>query len=206
MSATATSSEPTGPAAAGRTRRSVWAPRWLVVTHRYLGVALGGLMLAWCLSGMVMLFVAYPSVGQDERLARLPRIDWSHCCVMDAAAPATARVRVGRHRAAGRVAPVLRLRLGGRAEPPDDRPDQRPCRRRREPQLDAHGRRRRPGAARPAVTAGCPRPVDGRAASSTGAGRSGASASPTRRPPTSMSRRRPRRWSCSAPPSAGRGR
>jgi hypothetical protein len=73
-------------------------------------VTLGALMLLWCLSGMVMLFVAYPSVSQDERLARLPRIDWSHCCVMDAAAPATARVaQASVEQLAG--APVLRLRL-----------------------------------------------------------------------------------------------
>jgi len=81
-----------------------------VVAHRYLGVALGALMLLWCLSGMVMLFVAYPSVSQDERLARLPRIDWSHCCVIDGAAPAEARVRAAAiEQLAG--APVLRLRL-----------------------------------------------------------------------------------------------
>jgi len=81
-----------------------------VVAHRYLGVALGALMLLWCLSGMVMLFVAYPSVSQDERLARLPRIDWSHCCVIDGAAPAGARVRSAAiEQLAG--TPVLRLRL-----------------------------------------------------------------------------------------------
>jgi hypothetical protein len=112
MSATATTSDP-APAAAAR--RTVWAPRWLVVTHRYLGVALGGLMLLWCLSGMVMLFVAYPSVSQDERLARLPRIDWAHCCVIDGAAPAGAPVRAASiEQLAG--APVLRLRLEGARE------------------------------------------------------------------------------------------
>ena len=58
------------------------APRWLVVTHRYLGVVLGGLMLLWCLSGAVMLFSPYPNLKPDERAARLPRIDWSHCCVL----------------------------------------------------------------------------------------------------------------------------
>jgi hypothetical protein len=81
-----------------------------VIVHRYLGVALGGLMLVWCLSGMVMLFVHYPSVGQDERLARLPRIDWSHCCAMEAAAPAGAGVRAAAIEQLG-ATPVLRLRL-----------------------------------------------------------------------------------------------
>jgi hypothetical protein len=91
-------------------RRTPWAPRWLVVTHRYLGVVIGGLMLLWCLSGAVMLFAPYPSVGQDERLARLPRIDWSRCCIIAGAAPADARVRSATiEQLAG--APVLRLRL-----------------------------------------------------------------------------------------------
>jgi hypothetical protein len=82
------------------------------VLHRYLGVALGALMLIWCLSGMVMLFVAYPSVGQDERAAHLPRIDWSHCCVIDGAAAPDARVASAAiEQLAG--APVLRLRLEG---------------------------------------------------------------------------------------------
>jgi hypothetical protein len=81
-----------------------------VVTHRYLGVALGGLMLLWCLSGMVMLFVAYPSVSQDERLAHLPRIDWAHCCVFQGAIPADARVAAASIEQLG-GAPVLRLKL-----------------------------------------------------------------------------------------------
>ncbi|WP_372784030.1 PepSY domain-containing protein [Phenylobacterium sp.] len=103
----ATASDANPPA---RPRRTAWAPRWLVVTHRYLGVVLGALMLLWCLSGAVMLFVPYPSVSQDERLARLPRIDWSHCCVIAGAAPADAAVRAAtiEQLAEG---PVLRLRL-----------------------------------------------------------------------------------------------
>jgi len=109
MSPTATASDsPSG----ARARRTAWAPRWLVIVHRYLGVALGGLMLLWCLSGMVMLFVAYPSVSQDERLARLPRIDWAHCCVIDGAAAPQAEVRSARIEQLG-AAPVLRLRLAG---------------------------------------------------------------------------------------------
>ncbi len=108
MSATATTSDPKRPAHPAR--RTAWAPRWLVIAHRYLGVAMGALMLLWCLSGVVMLFVAYPSVSQDERLARLPRIDWSHCCVIAGAAAADAAVRSATiEQLPG--APVLRLKL-----------------------------------------------------------------------------------------------
>jgi hypothetical protein len=80
------------------------------VLHRYLGVALGALMLLWCLSGMVMLFVAYPSVSQDERLAHLPRVDWTHCCVFDGAADPDARVASAAIEQLA-ATPVLRLRL-----------------------------------------------------------------------------------------------
>jgi hypothetical protein len=104
MPATATSSDATG-----RARRSHWAPRWLVIAHRYLGVILGGLMLVWCLSGMVMLFVPYPSVSRDERLAHVPKIEWSHCCTFgDAVAPDVAIAAAVIEELAGR--PVLRIR------------------------------------------------------------------------------------------------
>jgi hypothetical protein len=105
MSATATASD-----GARGDRRTAWAPRWLVVTHRYLGVALGALMLLWCLSGAVMLFVPYPSVSSEERLAHLPRIDWSRCCVIEGAAPPEARVRSASLEQLG-ATPVLRLRI-----------------------------------------------------------------------------------------------
>ena len=110
MSPTATRSE----AAASASRRA-WAPRWLVVLHRYLGVVLGLLMLAWCLSGVVMLFVAYPSLPQEERLARLGPIDWAHCCAFgDAVAPDAKVDAAAIEQFAGR--PILRLKLadGGR--------------------------------------------------------------------------------------------
>ena len=64
MSATPTASE---------RRRGAWAPRWLVVLHRYLGVAVGLLMLMWFATGAVMLFVPYPSLPESERLAALPQ-------------------------------------------------------------------------------------------------------------------------------------
>src|ERR1700761_2041963 len=105
MSATSTPSD-ARPAA----RRTRWAPRWLVLTHRYLGAALGLLMLLWCLSGFVMMFVSYPKLAPDERAAHLPKVDWSHCCVLAQAAAPDAPVRgASLEMLAG--TPVLRLRL-----------------------------------------------------------------------------------------------
>jgi uncharacterized iron-regulated membrane protein len=53
---------------------SVWLRAWprpgkrhLHLLHRWLGIALGLLVLAWLLSGLVMLFVARPELGPAER-------------------------------------------------------------------------------------------------------------------------------------------
>ena len=51
-----------------------------MVTHRYLGVVMGLLMLVWFLSGLVMLFVRWPAVGPEDRAAGLSPIDWGRCC------------------------------------------------------------------------------------------------------------------------------
>ena len=52
-----------------------------MVTHRYVGVVMGLLMLLWFASGVVMLFVHWPEVSGDERAAGLPPIRWERCCV-----------------------------------------------------------------------------------------------------------------------------
>lgn len=45
--------------------------RVLVLGHRYLGIVLGVLVAAWFASGIVMIFVDYPGLDEDERLAGL---------------------------------------------------------------------------------------------------------------------------------------
>jgi PepSY-associated TM region len=54
--------------------------RWLFLAHRYLGIVLGLLMLVWCLSGVVMMYVSYPSLAEGDRLQHLAPIDWHRCC------------------------------------------------------------------------------------------------------------------------------
>lgn len=54
--------------------------RGTFLAHRYLGIGLGLLMLTWCLSGIVMMYVPYPALKQSVRLSALPRIDWNACC------------------------------------------------------------------------------------------------------------------------------
>lgn len=71
---------PTASEPSPRSARKPWAPRWLVVLHRYVGVAVGLLMLLWFASGVVMLFVHWPEVTDEERAAGLPPITWARCC------------------------------------------------------------------------------------------------------------------------------
>jgi len=51
--------------------------RAAVVTHRYLGVAVGLLMLVWFASGIVMMYVAFPEISPAERQHALGPIPWT---------------------------------------------------------------------------------------------------------------------------------
>lgn len=46
--------------------------RWIILTHRWLGVGGCVLFFMWFLSGMVMIYVGYPQLHWAERLAHLP--------------------------------------------------------------------------------------------------------------------------------------
>jgi hypothetical protein len=54
--------------------------RWILLLHRYLGIAVGALMVMWCLSGVVMMYVSYPALGESVRLKALQPIAWRDCC------------------------------------------------------------------------------------------------------------------------------
>ena len=57
--------------------------RILLLLHRYLGIAFGWLVVAWCVSGFVMLYVRYPELDGPERLRSLPPLELSGCCLLD---------------------------------------------------------------------------------------------------------------------------
>ncbi|WEK47772.1 MAG: PepSY domain-containing protein [Candidatus Andeanibacterium colombiense] len=67
-----------------------WGLRVLFLTHRWTGVALALLMAMWALSGVVMMYSAYPETTREERLAGLAPLDFSGCC--KAALPDQARL------------------------------------------------------------------------------------------------------------------
>ncbi len=58
--------------------------RVTIVVHRYLGIAVGALMLMWFASGMVMMYVPYPQLSPAQRLQLLAPMSPAQCC--DAAA------------------------------------------------------------------------------------------------------------------------
>jgi hypothetical protein len=62
--------------------RILW--RTTVIVHRYLGVAVGLLMLVWFASGIVMMYVPYPGLTGKDRLIPLGPIAWQSCCSLDA--------------------------------------------------------------------------------------------------------------------------
>lgn len=73
------------------TRVKRWVRRITFLVHRWLGIALGLLMAVWAVSGIVMMYVAFPETTQEERLAGLDQLDLSACC-QDALLPGGAQI------------------------------------------------------------------------------------------------------------------
>ena len=65
--------------------------RWLILGHRWLGIATGLFLAAWVLSGLVMLYVAFPALTDAERLSYLTPIAWERVIF----GPDAALARVG---------------------------------------------------------------------------------------------------------------
>lgn len=54
--------------------------RWLFLAHRWMGIILCLFMALWFLSGVVMMYVGYPKLTQQERLQSSPPIAAASCC------------------------------------------------------------------------------------------------------------------------------
>jgi uncharacterized iron-regulated membrane protein len=85
----------------------VTAARTLILAHRYLGIAVGLLMVLWCLSGMVMMYVPYPQLAEDERVQHLQPVDWSQCCASASGSVAGFQVEMLGSRAVLRIGTQL---------------------------------------------------------------------------------------------------
>jgi hypothetical protein len=88
--------------------------RVLIYTHRWLGIAAGLLFVMWFVSGIVLMYAQMPELSSEDRLARLPPLDWADARLapFDAAVAAGARPQRARIGMFG-DRPVYRL-LGGR--------------------------------------------------------------------------------------------
>ncbi|MDG5494773.1 PepSY domain-containing protein [Niveispirillum sp. BGYR6] len=95
-------------------RATVWA-------HRWLGVGLGLVMLVWCLSGFVMMYVDYPRLTAEERRLGLAPLDLSQPLAdLSASLPAETPLAGFRLEMLG-DRPVLRLQpVGGRGPRPGE--------------------------------------------------------------------------------------
>ena len=90
--------------------------RLILLLHRYLGIAVGALMVMWCLSGVVMMYVSYPALSEGVRLEHLQPIAWRDCCkIAEALRPDIRLERIGIEMLDGR--PVL---FSGERSPPLD--------------------------------------------------------------------------------------
>ena len=68
------------------------ARRWLVLSHRWLGIGTALLFTLWIGSGLVMLYVPFPSLSRAEMVARLAPLEWDRVRIgpdaaMDSAGP-----------------------------------------------------------------------------------------------------------------------
>jgi uncharacterized iron-regulated membrane protein len=50
--------------------------RWLYITHRWIGIATCLLFAMWFISGVVMMYVAFPELTERERWEALPELAW----------------------------------------------------------------------------------------------------------------------------------
>lgn len=60
--------------------------RTLFLTHRWLGILLCLFMALWFFSGVVMMYVGYPKLTQQEHLQHLPGLTGNGCCITAQAA------------------------------------------------------------------------------------------------------------------------
>jgi hypothetical protein len=53
-----------------------WLQKWLILSHRYLGIGIGLLFVVWFASGIGMMYARdMPSLTEELRLERLEPLD-----------------------------------------------------------------------------------------------------------------------------------
>lgn len=54
-----------------------FAHKWLILLHRWMGMAFCVLFIVWFISGILMMYARMPRLTNEERLMRLPQLDFS---------------------------------------------------------------------------------------------------------------------------------
>lgn len=72
--------------------------RLLFLAHRYLGMALGLVLVLWCLSGFVMMYKPYPELSVEQQYATLEALELQGCCADVAFPPREAELAEARIR------------------------------------------------------------------------------------------------------------
>ena len=68
--------------------------QWLYLAHRWIGIVTCLFFAMWFISGVVMMYVAFPGLSEQERLAALPEIAWEKASLSpDQAMQAARRAR-----------------------------------------------------------------------------------------------------------------
>jgi hypothetical protein len=89
----------------------------ILFVHRYLAVAVGLLMVLWCLSGFVMMYQSYPALENEARLRGLAPLELSQCCDLAALALEDTANVPGFRIEMLLGDPILRVGGGGRRDP-----------------------------------------------------------------------------------------
>jgi hypothetical protein len=85
-----------------RVRKLLDWRKLLIYSHRWLGIFVGAVFVAWCISGVILMYAGVPHLTAGERLMRLPPLDLSGIRVTPAEAAAQfkdppRRLRISMH-------------------------------------------------------------------------------------------------------------
>src|SRR5688572_31354082 len=85
----------------------------LIFFHRWLGILIGFMLIAWCISGVVLLYYGIPHYTAGERLDRLDELDLSKITItpqeaLDKVGGTPFRLRISMHE----NRPVYRINTG----------------------------------------------------------------------------------------------
>lgn len=71
-------------------RQYLW--RYTLLTHRWAGICVGIIVLMWCISGIIMMYVQYPALEPKEQLVSLQPLDADQCCREELSASISSKV------------------------------------------------------------------------------------------------------------------